>query len=169
MNSIQKKELNLKQLLIGCSKLDNMSDPQGLINEETKALLTALIEKTKSKLKKEKKIETQKEIKIIKKEKFQEKVKPLQEKSKEIFPFKIHEEGKDFDDVWKIYILSFPKEEQRTREAQIEFFKDPNYSIYGFKNTDKLTVGFMTTWMLTDQYLFIAYFAIHPSIQNLIF
>jgi hypothetical protein len=147
--------------------LDKMSDleAQNFSSLESKALVTAL-EKTKSKLKKEKKIEIKKEIKVIKKEKFQEKVKPLQEKSKEIFPFKITEEGQDFDDVWKIYTLSFPKEEQRTREAQINFFKNPNYSFYGFKNTDKLTVGFMTTWMLTEQYLFIAYFAIHPGFSN---
>jgi GNAT superfamily N-acetyltransferase len=86
-----------------------------------------------------------------------------QKQNNEVFPFEIKSTGQDFDEVWYIYTHSFPKEEQRDLKTQLEFFKDPNYSLYGFKNSDDVTVGFLTTWKLSENYLLIAYFAIHPD------
>ncbi|MCY6369259.1 GNAT family N-acetyltransferase [Clostridium ganghwense] len=64
----------------------------------------------------------------------------------------------NFDAIWKIYSDSFPKEERRTLEQQINILNKNRYNLNPIYHEDML-VGFYAVWDL-DTFLFIEHIAI---------
>eukprot|EP01080_Neovahlkampfia_damariscottae_P008001 gene8001-12466_t len=83
-------------------------------------------------------------------------------KQQEVEMVTVTKEGEIFEDIWNIYTRSFPKEEQREKKQHIEFLGMKDYKLFGFSQNGKV-IGFLSCWFLSDEYFFIAHFAIHPE------
>lgn len=68
---------------------------------------------------------------------------------------------KEFETIWDIYCKSFPIDEQRTLEQQMEIMKDNKYSVNPFYDDDDI-VGFYTAWDLSE-FIYIDHLAIDSS------
>ncbi|SJZ93067.1 GNAT family N-acetyltransferase [Garciella nitratireducens] len=67
----------------------------------------------------------------------------------------------EFEQIWKIYQESFPKDEKRNLSLQKQILKNPNYHIIPFYK-ENILVGFMATWELDwelDKFIFIEHYA----------
>ncbi len=47
-------------------------------------------------------------------------------------------ESKEFKEVWKLYLTSFPKDERRTREGMINVLQNKLFSLFGVYEYDIL-------------------------------
>ena len=74
----------------------------------------------------------------------------------------VTKEGEIFEQIWSIYTKSFPQEEQREKKQHIEFLGKKTYRLYAFSQNGEV-IGFLSCWFLSDDYFFIAHFAIHPD------
>ena len=69
---------------------------------------------------------------------------------------------KNFDQIFNLMQVSFPKEEFRDYEGQKKLLDNPKYSIVSrFAGNDKL-IGFISFWSLNG-FNFIEHFAVNPS------
>lgn len=73
-------------------------------------------------------------------------------------------ENKYFQECWKIYQKSFPKEEKRFIHEQEKILKDSSYNACAYLNNDKV-IGFIFYWQL-EEYIFIEHFAIHSEYRG---
>ncbi len=70
----------------------------------------------------------------------------------------------DFDTLFSLMESSFPANEYRGRAAQRALFGDPDYVIYGIKDS-ALLKAFISTWRFSD-FTFIEHFAVNPLCRN---
>lgn len=70
----------------------------------------------------------------------------------------------NFEVFWQIYDESFPADEKRSIEQQMEIMKCSNYSVYPIVE-DQLQVGFIAYWEF-DAFLFIEHFALAPIARS---
>jgi len=82
--------------------------------------------------------------------------------------FKIHKvkntEDLYFAEFWRIYTESFPNNEKRTKEQQIEIFKKPEYQLYIYLS-DIQVVGFNAFWT-AGEFVFIEHLAVAPEVRG---
>lgn len=72
----------------------------------------------------------------------------------------------DFDKIFSLMQLSFPKDEYRPYEKQKELFQNPKYSIYGLPDPERNDIkGFISAWQFRD-FVFIEHFAVNPAYRN---
>lgn len=64
----------------------------------------------------------------------------------------------------RLYAVSFPVFEQRTREQQETAFRHANYHLKGYEEDDTF-IGFISYWEF-DDYLYIEHFAINTEIRG---
>ena len=71
---------------------------------------------------------------------------------------------KHFTQAWDLYEISFPLEERRLIDSQINVFKNLNYHFDVIIEDEKF-IGFLLWWEF-DELIFIEYFATVESIRN---
>ena len=69
-----------------------------------------------------------------------------------------------FAEFWSIYAESFPLNERRDYEQQIEVLNNPAYQLDIYFSEDKLS-GFISFWN-SKEFIFIEHLAITPAFQN---
>ena len=74
---------------------------------------------------------------------------------------------KEFEQVYRIMEASFPPDEHRPYEEQLELLDNPNYKIYVSKEADNFLEiqGFMAVWQFEDL-SFIEHFAVDSKYRN---
>jgi ribosomal protein S18 acetylase RimI-like enzyme len=70
----------------------------------------------------------------------------------------------NFHSVWNIYEDSFPSDEKRTKDKQIELLKNKDYFFYALIEKNEC-VGFIAIWELSG-YQFFEHFAIKQELRN---
>ncbi len=71
----------------------------------------------------------------------------------------------DFEAVWEIMDLSFPRDEHRPKEEQRALFDDPAYRVYGTRDGEGRVIAFMAVWEL-EEIIFLEHFAVRPECRN---
>ncbi len=75
-------------------------------------------------------------------------------------------EKKDFDAIFSLMEMSFPKDEYRTRDEQLSLFDRPLYRIYLYRpDEDGDIYGFAAVWGLGDV-CFLEHLAVAPHCRN---
>lgn len=69
-----------------------------------------------------------------------------------------------FDEAFAIYEASFPKEERRSRELQIELLENKQYNFDIIVDKEEC-VGILLWWLIGN-YRYIEHFAINPKLRN---
>ena len=77
---------------------------------------------------------------------------------------KIEKTLHNLDEVYEIYLESFPEMERRTREGQYRVFEHAHYHIYG-KVEDGMIVAFLGYWELPSC-LFVEHLASRPECRG---
>ncbi|MGN0158376.1 MAG: GNAT family N-acetyltransferase [Brotaphodocola sp.] len=71
-----------------------------------------------------------------------------------------------FDEIFEIMEKSFPKDEYRTYEGQKRLFSEPEYQVYGMRDSESGRIrGFIAVWEL-EFVVFIEHFAVNPEFRN---
>ncbi|MGF3141238.1 GNAT family N-acetyltransferase [Facklamia sp. P13064] len=70
----------------------------------------------------------------------------------------------NFTAIWNIYESSFPEDEKRSLNLQLEILKNPNYQMKALED-DGRVVGFISFWDI-GEYVFIEHFAIDDSFRG---
>lgn len=69
----------------------------------------------------------------------------------------------NFESFWKIYEESFPPDERRSKEQQLEIFNADNYEVIEIKDeSENLLVGFIAYWEF-EEFIFVEHFAVASS------
>ena len=73
----------------------------------------------------------------------------------------------EFEQVYRIMETSFPSDEHRPYEEQLELMENPNYQIYVAKEDDNILEiqGFMAVWQF-ESLSFIEHFAVDSKYRN---
>lgn len=71
----------------------------------------------------------------------------------------------DFDKIYDIMDMSFPRDEYRPYDEQKELLNDPAYSIYVLYNEAHDIKAFIAVWEF-DDFVFIEHLAVHPEFRN---
>lgn len=71
----------------------------------------------------------------------------------------------DFDKIYDIMEMSFPRDEYRDYDEQKALLKNPSYSIYVLYNENQDIKAFISVWEL-NEFSFIEHFAVHPDYRN---
>ena len=71
----------------------------------------------------------------------------------------------DFDSVFQLMEVSFPKEEHRPYTAQKALLQKPAYDIYTLADTDRQLKAFMAVWDFPSL-LYVEHFAVNPACRN---
>ena len=71
----------------------------------------------------------------------------------------------DFDTIYDIMKMSFPKDEYRPYDEQKALLNNPDYSIYVLHNEPKDIKAFIAVWEF-DEFAFIEHFAVNPRYRN---
>ena len=71
---------------------------------------------------------------------------------------------KDFDKVFRLIEISFPKDEYRTYDEQKALLDNPAYEIYIYSDDD-IIKAFIAVWKF-DSFVFIEHFAVDPIYRN---
>lgn len=74
-------------------------------------------------------------------------------------------EEKDFDKVFRLIEISFPKDEYRTYAGQKALLSDPAYEIYILPGADETVTAFMAVWKL-ETFVFLEHFAVDPAYRS---
>ena len=72
---------------------------------------------------------------------------------------------KDFDKVYNLMEVSFPRDEYRNYEDQKALLSDSSYIIYVVYDETRGIKAFMAVWDF-DEYAFIEHFAVSPKFRN---
>ena len=72
---------------------------------------------------------------------------------------------KDFDKVYDLMEVSFPRDEYRNYEDQKALLSDSSYIIYVVYDETRGIKAFMAVWDF-DEYAFIEHFAVSPKFRN---
>lgn len=69
-----------------------------------------------------------------------------------------------FDSVYHIMEQSFPNDERRRYQEQLQLLENPYYSVYIQENGTEIQ-GFVAVWHF-DSFIFLEHFAVNPKFRN---
>lgn len=69
-----------------------------------------------------------------------------------------------FDSVYRLMEQSFPSDERRRYQEQLQLLKNPYYSVYIQENATEIQ-GFVAVWHF-DFFVFLEHFAVNPKFRN---
>ena len=71
----------------------------------------------------------------------------------------------DFDEMFEIMRQSFPEDEYREREKQLELFDDENYRVFCSRTEDRKISAIMAAWKFEGGY-FLENFAVRKDLRG---
>ena len=71
----------------------------------------------------------------------------------------------DFDEMFEIMRQSFPEDEYREREKQLELFDDENYGVFCSRTEDRKISAIMAAWKIEGGY-FLENFAVRKDLRG---
>ena len=78
----------------------------------------------------------------------------------------VQAEKKDFEEIFSLMEVSFPKDEYRTRDEQLALFDRPQYRVYLYRSDgDGAICGFAAVWTL-DTVCFLEHLAVDPRCRS---
>ncbi len=71
----------------------------------------------------------------------------------------------DFEKIYRLMEISFPEDEYRSYEEQVELLNNPLYSVYVFYSESRSIKAFISIWEF-EEFAYIEHFAVDPDYRN---